>query len=917
MLIGILSLPRRFSSLLAPLFSTILFLAALPCSAQPSTYQFIYSLATGSPAGNYVPANQTFISPGRLALDPAGNVYFSEGEDIRMIAASGLVVPVAGNGAGCCGVRDGEPALLAAIAAVGGVGIDPSGTVWFTDGATLRRISSAGTVQTVAPFGGSLALDSTGNLYVAGKGIQKVSPNGNVTQYPNTNSLTNTLGGIAVDSFGAVYIANSNTHVVQKVTPAGVVTTLAGNGTAGDTGDNGPAVDAEIDFPDGMAVDAAGNIYFTDYNRGVVRKVSTGGTITTVAGGGATFGEGGPAAQAVLNHPVDVTIDKAGNLYIAESGYFVAPENPFTSLAATLTGAYIRKVTTDGNIHTLAGQLSSGCCGDGGPLSQAFFPAPSGLARDSQGNIYVADALQHTVRRIAADLTVTTIAGSGLAGYAGDNGPAAAAILDTPQGVAVDGAGNIYIADSGNNRIRMVSADGNIATIAGNGLTIFTGDGGPATLATLSGPDFVLADGSGNLFIADTGHHRVRKVTPDGKIQTIAGDGTVGFAGDNGPATAAQLSTPQSLAIDRSGNLYIADDAVDTIRKVSPSGIITTFAGTPGQLGYAGDGSPATHALLNLPCGVAVDGSGKVWIADSANGAIREVTPYGVISSPQDGIGAVLAVLPDPSGNVYYATGGRGPTALGYLYMGANPLPPFAPVVPWAGIVNAGVGQRGGAVAPGMIASMTGNYLGPEQGVTAAPNSSGDFSNLLAGVQVFFNNVAAPMIYSQAQKVEFVVPFEVAGMSTVNIHLEYNGVHSNSNTLPVTPTFPGVLGVVNEDGILNVNEPTSQGSIVGVFATGGGQTNPGEVDGVPVSGTLPLLLAPVQATIRYITGSQVSVVPAPVLYAGPAPTEVAGVLQVNVQIPPLPGLSVALSSPAPILTMYVGGAAASIELNIE
>jgi len=249
--------------------------------------------------------------------------------------------------------------------------------------------------------------------------------------------------------------------------------------------------------------------------------------------------------------------------------------------------------------------------------------------------------------------------------------------------------------------------------------------------------------------------------------------------------------------------------------------------------------------------------------------------------------------------------------------MGANPLPPFAPVVPWPGIVNAGMGQRGGAVAPGMIASMAGNYLGPEQGVTAAPNSAGDFSNLLAGVQVFFNSVAAPMIYAQAQKVEFVVPFEVAGMSTVNIHLEYNGVHSNSNTLPVTPTFPGVLGVVNEDGILNVNEPTSQGSIVGVFATGGGQTNPGEVDGVPVTGTLPLLLAPVQATIQYVTGGQVSVVSAPVLYAGPAPTEVAGVLQVNVLIPPLPGLSVALSSPAPILTIYVGGATASIEVNIE
>jgi uncharacterized protein (TIGR03437 family) len=249
-----------------------------------------------------------------------------------------------------------------------------------------------------------------------------------------------------------------------------------------------------------------------------------------------------------------------------------------------------------------------------------------------------------------------------------------------------------------------------------------------------------------------------------------------------------------------------------------------------------------------------------------------------------------------------------------YAYTGANPLPRFAPSVPWIKIQNA-AGAQGGAVAPGMIASIYGGNLGPHQGVSAGLDSSGKFGNSLAGVQVFFNGIAAPVIYAQESQVNLVVPFEVAGMSTVDIHVEYNGVGSNTNTLPVTQTFPGLFAALNQNGTPNSDEPAPQGSVLQVFATGGGQTNPPEVDGVPVTGPLPVQLAQARAKIQYLTGSQVLEVPAPVLYAGPAPTLVAGVLQVNVKIPSMPGLSLATTQP--ILTIYVGGAAASLGVQIQ
>ncbi len=913
-------------------FSAIL-LSVFPCKAQNQTYQFITLDATSynafnygpdlGPLANYVPADQTLISPSYLTVDAAGNVYFGEEADIRKVTAESVVAPVAGfigntSTYYCCGGGDGGPALLAGVSpgppTPGGMGFDPCGYLWFSDSRpATRRISPSGVINTIASFGGYLAVDSNCNAYVAAQAIEKISSNGTIAEYPNTATLVGSHGltAIAADSSGDVYAANGLLNIVQKITPSGAISTFAGSGTAGYSGDGGAATSAEVANPCCIATDAAGNIYFADSVRGIVRKVSAGGVITTVAGGGNTFGEGGPATQAILKNPLALTTDSSGNLYIAESSSYT------TSPISDFFGGRIRKVTPDGNIHTIAGLLLAGCCGDGGSLSQAYFTQTWGIAQDAQGNVYVADPGQHKVRKFAPDLTITTVAGTGVPGFAGDGAPATQALLNSPHSVAVDNFGNLYIADSGNNRIRMVSAAGNIQTFAGNGLPTFAGDGGPAAKASLSTPNFVLLDHSGNLFIADTGAHRIRKVTPDGIIHTFAGNGTVGFGGDGGPATAAQLSTPQSLAIDASGNLYIADNPVNTIRKINPEGIITTFAGIPGKQGNGGDGGPANQALLNVPFGVATDAAGNVWIADTGNSTIRVVTPDGRINTVSNT--AAVALAPDTNGNMYVASNvlqGR----LGYLYTGALSFPLFAPFVPWIRIQNAS-GASGGAVAPGMITAIYGGNLGPQQGVIAAPDSTGTYGNSLGGVQVFFNDVAAPILYAQASQINVVVPFEVAGMNTVNIHVEYNGTSSNTNTLPVTPAFPGIFEVLNPDGTQNGSipgEPAMQGSVLDVLATGGGQTNPSGIDGAFITAPVPILLAQVQASIQYPTGPhQTAVVSAPVVYAGPALHYLAGVLEVSVQIPPLPGFVQQSSGPATILTIAVDGADASTPVVVQ
>ncbi|MET9753403.1 RICIN domain-containing protein [Streptomyces syringium] len=327
-------------------------------------------------------------------------------------------------------------------------------------------------------------------------------------------------------------------------------------------------------------MDATGALYISEYGNNRIRKVTPDGKISTVAGTGTKgySGDCGPAVSAQLNCPRGVAVDSAGSVYIADSD-----------------NHRVRKITADGKISTVAGTGTKGFGGDGGPATAAQLDGPYGVAVDSTGTLYVSDYNNHRVRKITTDGKISTVVGTGAAGADGDGGPAVSARLNYPRGVKVGRAGDLYIADTSNHRVRRIAADGKISTVAGTGAKGFGGDGGPATAAQLDDPFEVTVDGTGTLYISEFGNHRVRKVEADGKISTVAGTGTAGFNGDGGPATSAQLNKPIGLAVDRANALYIADHANSRVRKVTlpkraglpESGTVVSWANVRSRLRMA------------------------------------------------------------------------------------------------------------------------------------------------------------------------------------------------------------------------------------------------------------------------------------------------------------------------------------------
>jgi hypothetical protein len=335
--------------------------------------------------------------------------------------------------------------------------------------------------------------------------------------------------------------------------------------------------------------------------------------ITTVVGNGIAShtGDGGQATAAGINSPRAVVFDIAGNLYIADYG-----------------NNQIRKVNTLGIITTIAGNGIAGFSGDGGQATAASLNGPKGVKLDILGNIYVSDTYNMRIRKINTLGIIMTIAGNGVAGFSGDGGQATAAKLNYPERVILDAANNIYIADYYNNRVRKINTAGIITTIAGNGSAGFSGDGGQATAAGLNQLTEVALDATGNLYIVDFLNNRIRKINTSGIITTIAGNGVAGFSGDGGQATAAKLNNPYGISFDCGGNLYIAEYGNNRIRRIDLTGIITTIAGT-GTASYSGDGGQATAASLNGVTGLAFNLSGNLFIADYNNSRIRKVNGFG------------------------------------------------------------------------------------------------------------------------------------------------------------------------------------------------------------------------------------------------------------------------------------------------
>jgi len=849
------------------------YFSSLNCVFKLSTNDSLAVVAGNSRAGfsgDGGPAvNAQLNSPQGLAVDSSGNIYIADAGNnrVRIVAPSGIISTFAGNGLpGSYGsVGDWSPAPQANLHLPSGVAVDPSGNVYIADtrNHSLRLVKasgpSAGLMQTIAgdtyagymgdgllalghsEFSGpeDVALDSLGNIYIADTGnayIRKITTDGMLNSIAGDGSIGYSGDGglatgaglyqptaIVVDAAGDVYIADTEDDRVRMIGAANLdINTIAGNSFPGYAGDNGPAGASQLNTPTGVAVDSAGNLYVADSLNGRIRKIPKSATISTVAGNGvySYSGDGGPAAKAEAYVPQGVAVDASGNRYIADSGNHV-----------------VRKVAANGTITTIAGNGTAGFGGDGGSAASSQLNTPTGVAVDKSGNIYIADSGNNRVRKIAPNGSISTFAGTGAAGFAGDGGAAASAQLYTPFGLAVDASGNLYIAELGNSRVRKISTAGTITTVAGNGTSAFSGDGGPAVNAELNYPEAVAVDSAGNIYIADTLNYRVRMVTAGGLIDTVAGNGTAGYSGDLGQATAAQIATASGVAVDSASSLYISDGATH-IRKVYANGIIQTIAGN-GVAGYWGDGGAAVNAQINTPGGLAADSAGNVYFADTDNNAVR-------------------VLQPSPSG------------------------------ISVAAVVSAASNLLG-AVAPGELVVLYGSGLGPAKLAQFQLDAEGMVPTSLAGTTVFFNGAAAPLIYSSANQVAAVVPFATSGPNVEVVAL-YQGQLSAAAPVQFAAASPalftfdqsgqGQAAAVNQDGTNAINgaaHPIKIGSYIALYITGAGQTNPPGADGLVGAVPYPLPLESVTATI----GGK----PAYVQYAGGASGLVAGVMQVNLQIP--------------------------------
>jgi len=589
-------------------------------------------------AGGGIPptASQALSAPlpesSAVAVDGLGNLYFSAANAVYKVDVAGVLTRVAGSVvAGYSG--DGGPAANALLNVAQGVAVDGAGNLYIADSGNsrIRKVAANGTISTVA-----------------GTGVAGYSGNPGLA----TSAQLKNPRGVVVDGAGNLYIADTNNNRVRKVTAAtGIITTLAGSAFVGYFGDGGPATSASLSHPSGVAVDGAGNVYIADTADHAIREVTLAtGLINTVAGTGSPgyTGDGAAATAAQLNTPYTVALDASGNLYISDTG-----------------NNRIREVVVaSGNIGTVAGNGTYGYSGDGGAATSAELRSSNGVDLDATGNLYIADTGSNVIRKVSNGI-IATVAGNGN-GSSGDGGPATGALLGYVDGAALDAGGNLYLADSRNNRVRKVATNGTITTVAGTGVAGYAGDQGAATAAQLNGPSGVAVDSNGNVFIADTNNNVVRKVTAaTGLISTVAGNGTLGFGGDGGAATSAELQYPYGVAVDSSGNLYIADTFNVVIRKVTTNGNISTVAGSADIPGYTGDGSTATLASLNYPYGVAVDSSGTLFIADTGNSAIRRVaslnitTVAGTTTSGYTGDGgaATSATLQNPQGVAVDASG--------------------------------------------------------------------------------------------------------------------------------------------------------------------------------------------------------------------------------------------------------------------
>ena len=637
-------------------FSRFVFLLASLASAQGT----ISTVAGGGvfvfPTGPIAATNAPLGQVSTLAMDGAGNLYAAAGSQVVKITPAGTLTTV----------WNGNASQIA---------VDPAGNVYVLYYVNTMLIGVLTFVTKIDPSGATssvnaqinccsnpagIATDAQGNFYYVGDSgyhVVRIAPDGSHTTLPITfGEAQQHINGMLVDGQGNCYFSQGDTAFndnppmpgrILKATPSGVFTTIAGGSASGYSGDGGPATQSMLNFPQQMALDAAGNLYIADMSNNRIRKIFPNGIITTIAGSSTAglSGDGGPASTALLSSPKGVVLDRKGNLYVGDS-----------------LNSRIRKIDANGVITEVAGNGKYGVAGDGGPATQASLVYPTAVVADPDNNLYAAE-LAARIRKIGADGTISVLAGNGI-GFSGDGGPAIDALFSSPRGLAMDAARNLYVADTGNNRIRKISADGMVTTIAGGG-TGADCNNCTATSAVLNGPLGVAVDAAGIVYIADTANCAVRKVSPGitGMISTLASfpasqhcrtpsavatdhagnlyaaisatgatfaDGFIVRIAPDGTITnvVQGVGNPAALAFDAAGSLYIANFFPSIVYRLDPGGVLTPVAGNgtvASPQGFSGDGGPAVAAQLANPQGIAVDSNGFLYIADSSNNRIRRV----------------------------------------------------------------------------------------------------------------------------------------------------------------------------------------------------------------------------------------------------------------------------------------------------
>jgi uncharacterized protein (TIGR03437 family) len=759
------------------------------------------------------------------------------------------------------------PAIDSIISNAGGLAVDSNGNIFIADAGQhrVRAVSRTGVIRTVSgsgtrgysgDFGSAiaaqlsspscLAISRGGELFIADSGngvVRRVDTQGIITTYAGggfsapgnigdgilaVNVRFNSLRCIALDSTGTLYVSDSGDHRVYAVSADGILRKVAGDGTRGAGPANIDAVNSSLDTPAGMWADFSGRLFVAEAGARRIMVISKG-----------KIGIYGPATSLIplIGTPLGVTMDDFGTMFVVGDkgtakrkldGEILAFSSGGSVITIDRVGnaivgdhSAILRFAADNQVNVVAGQDSAAGLGrTRSSVPGRWMGSPVGLAYDSRGNLYISDEASHQVRMVAPDGNLTIIAGVGAPGYSGDGDIATRAYLHSPKGICVDRDGNLLVADSGNHVIRRINRNGFISTFAGSSRRGLGGDGGDARRALLNWPSAVALDpANGDLYVADTGNSRIRKISSIGTISTVVGT-EAGLAGDGSPATTAKLSRPSDIAISGSGVLVIADTGNGRIRVVDRVGHINTVG-------------PTSFELLRS---VAILSTGDIVVADSGRHTVGTVTlsgnTYWVAGNGIPGFSgdhgpalqaslntpAGLAV--DASGTIRIADSGNGrvrelvPANMSGSSSAGDPSP--------LALVHSTTGKRT-LLTPGLLVSAFGSFLGPPLGVELS--SSDDASReTLSGVEVRVNEIAATILYASQSQINFVVPYRVGTSGRVIVEVYYQGVLRGRVSSWLAGAAPGIIeaSITNESGVKNslqypaVRESYVYADIVGV-----------------------------------------------------------------------------------------------------